>query len=71
MSVLTGKPVCMNCAARCSQAWNITICGTDKKTYNSYCNMLLSGCRSGVYLSTHHRGVCKKQDKTGQIRKCK
>ncbi|XP_060604815.1 follistatin-like isoform X1 [Ruditapes philippinarum] len=69
VSALNDKPVCMNCPARCSHALNFTICGTDKRTYHSYCNMILSGCQSGIFLSTKHRGKCKGRIKSGQFRK--
>ncbi|XP_053406207.1 follistatin-like isoform X2 [Mercenaria mercenaria] len=72
VSAVSGKPVCMNCYrnASCLHT-NVPICGTDKKTYSSYCRMLKSGCRSGVFVSTLRRGPCRRHQKRKKLSKGK
>ncbi|XP_053406208.1 follistatin-A-like isoform X2 [Mercenaria mercenaria] len=69
VSAKSGNPVCMNCAALCVQTVSVPICGTDKRTYHSYCHMVMSGCKSGVFVSTHHRGPCKQHPKRRELSK--
>lgn len=59
----SGQPVCRTCKTFCLSTDLKQICGTDGRTYSTYCNMLMSSCNTGIYVTTKRSGRCKKQSK--------
>ncbi|CAK9296879.1 unnamed protein product [Gordionus sp. m RMFG-2023] len=49
---------CMDCKVGCPKT-NITICGTNMKTYSDWCDMRDESCKNRVRIKTLHPGPCK------------
>ena len=59
LDVKTGTPTCSDCSRSCSIAFHIPVCGTDGRTYSSYCHMRKVSCRKGILIRTRRAGACK------------
>lgn len=69
--VKTRTPTCSDCSRSCSVAFNIPVCGTDGRTYSSYCHMRKVSCRKGKLIRTRRAGECKGSSKNSLKRRRK
>ena len=59
LDVKTGTPTCSDCTKSCPSSFHIPVCGTDGRTYSSYCHMRVVSCRKGVLIKARRAGECK------------
>lgn len=53
----SGKPRCVTCNQKCG--WqNEPVCGSNRKTYESWCLMVQDACATGYVIDTMHSGPC-------------
>lgn len=50
--------------AQGQQSSHIKICGTNSKSYHSWCQMMKDSCNTGFYIDVKHNGVCQKTHTT-------
>ncbi|XP_052796423.1 follistatin-like [Mya arenaria] len=60
---VNGQPVCATCNTVCLPTVDQPVCGTDGRTYSSYCHMTSSACSRGVFVTTRRNGLCKEKTK--------
>jgi len=65
--VNTGSPRCVTCSYRCPRPRSPSgmrrdmggpICGTNNRTYHSWCHMLKDACATGFVIETKFSGTC-------------
>ncbi|KAK6643699.1 hypothetical protein RUM43_005209 [Polyplax serrata] len=58
----TGFPRCVTCTSKCTSAATRElggpICGTNNKTYLSWCHMVKDACATGFVIETKFQGTC-------------
>ncbi|KAJ1523879.1 hypothetical protein ONE63_010434 [Megalurothrips usitatus] len=54
----SGAPRCVTCSLRCSRAADGPVCGTNNRTYTSWCHMRRDACATGYVIDTRHPGPC-------------
>lgn len=59
----TGQPRCVTCSYRCPKPkqhamTQSLICGSNNRTYHSWCHMLKDSCATGYVIDTKHPGSC-------------
>nr|CAD7427803.1 unnamed protein product [Timema monikensis] len=61
----SGAPRCVTCSYRCPRPsggmrreMGGPICGTNNRTYHSWCHMLKDACATGYVIETKHSGSC-------------
>lgn len=65
--ITTGHPRCVTCSYRCpkvrsrsrSSGFGGPICGTNDRTYTSWCHMLKDACATGYVIETKFPGSCE------------
>ncbi|XP_031634012.1 follistatin isoform X2 [Contarinia nasturtii] len=70
--LVTHRPRCVACSFKCprrkrpqgQQSAFIKICGTNNKSYHSWCHMMRDSCNTGYYIDIKHNGVCQNSTKT-------
>ncbi|KAF0764891.1 follistatin-A [Aphis craccivora] len=63
----TGRPRCVTCNLLCSEAETSgkrkdtsgKVCGSNDKTYHSWCQMFMDACATGVVIETKASGPCR------------
>ncbi|XP_052278460.1 follistatin-like isoform X2 [Dreissena polymorpha] len=56
-----GQPVCFTCTDICFTPKRTEVCGTDERTYASYCHLTLTSCRTRLFITTKRSGKCRKK----------
>lgn len=56
----SGLPRCVTCIRRCPKSRHTPgpICGTNNKTYHSWCFMIQDACAKGYIIETKYSGKC-------------
>lgn len=61
----TGSPRCVTCSYRCPKVRSHApsmggpICGSNNRTYHSWCHMLKDACATGYVIETKFPGMCE------------
>ncbi|EEB15776.1 follistatin, putative [Pediculus humanus corporis] len=63
----SGLPRCVTCTSRCpsvkTKEFRGPICGTNNKTYHSWCHMVKDACATGFVIETKFQGICEEGGK--------
>ncbi|XP_024085825.1 follistatin isoform X2 [Cimex lectularius] len=67
---MNGEPRCVTCSYKCPNVKSQretggTICGTNNRTYISWCHMLKDSCSTGFLIETKFPGSCQIGEKSG------
>nr|UST29448.1 agrin [Haliclona caerulea] len=57
--MIGGKPVCLPCPDACPKIYK-PVCGSDRVTYSSECEMQRAGCKKGIKITVVHHRPCGK-----------
>lgn len=71
----TGRPRCVTCNLLCSEAETSgkrkdtsgKVCGSNDKTYHSWCQMFMDACATGVVIETKASGPCRGDIPSGKF----
>ncbi|KAG8303777.1 hypothetical protein J6590_002782 [Homalodisca vitripennis] len=61
----TGRPRCVTCSTMpCSDHHrrNMEVCGSNNRTYHSWCHMIKDSCATGYVIETQSSGHCPAED---------
>lgn len=64
----TNKPRCSMCQFNCKTLrvkLEGPVCGSDNRTYSTWCHMMQQSCNTGVVIETIHDGACEGKNKKG------
>ncbi|KAF6217358.1 hypothetical protein GE061_001712 [Apolygus lucorum] len=66
----TGAPRCVTCDTKCPSArrgrknqYGGLVCGSNNRTYVSWCHMMKDACATGLVIETKYAGSCKSEGK--------
>ncbi|VVC28539.1 Kazal domain,Follistatin-like, N-terminal [Cinara cedri] len=64
----TRRPRCVTCNLPCPEPETLQeVCGSDDKTYRSWCHMFLDACATGLVIETKSAGKCRRVEVETEI----